>query len=113
MSAKKATKEKPFTKGQWKDVALTLARQVNFAINYLVPRGGGSGILFNVKTGEQRHWKEDAADALEKIPGVKIDREVMHLMSLPNKQRSKAIEALNKRRATAQREAAAAVPAGK
>lgn len=94
--AKKKTK---LSAEEWKEIAMALARQVNFSIQYLTVRGGGSGMLYNTKTGEPRHWKDDAADALEKVPGLKVDREMMHLMGLGPKQRAKEIAALKKRRA--------------
>ncbi|MCW0218367.1 MAG: hypothetical protein OJI67_08605 [Prosthecobacter sp.] len=99
---KKASKARAL---DWKEIAFALARQVNFSIQYLAPRGGGSGLLLNIKTGESRHWKEDAADALELIPGLKVDREMMHLMSLPRQQREKKIKTLAARRSAEIKEA--------
>ena len=34
-----------------------------------------------------KHWREIVADAMEKHPGVKIDRELYHSLDLPKKQR--------------------------
>lgn len=82
----------------WKEIAIALARQVNFSIQYLTVRGGGGDLMLDIKTGETRSWKEDAADALERIPGFKVDREMMHLCGLPRKQREKEIKALAARR---------------
>lgn len=45
-----------------------------------------------------RHWKEEMADVMELIPGVKVNREAMHAMDLPKKQRDKWIA--NYRKAT-------------
>lgn len=71
----------------WKEIAITLWHDVNFAAANL--KATGSGILYNPTTGTSRHWKERFADSLELMPGVVVDREAMHAMDLPKKQRLK------------------------
>jgi hypothetical protein len=71
----------------WKEIAITLWRDVNFAAANL--KAAGSGILYNPETGTSRHWKERFADSLELMPGVTVDREAMHAMDLPKKQQLK------------------------
>lgn len=71
----------------WKEIAITLWRDVNFAAANL--KATGSGILYNPDTGTSRHWKERFADSLELMPGVTVDRDAMHAMDLPKKQRLK------------------------
>lgn len=83
----------------WKKIAYALAGKVNFAIQYLAMRGGGSGNLYDSKTGKVTHWKDDLADTLEMLPGLTVDREMMHLCGLPRSQREKAIKALKAKRA--------------
>lgn len=71
----------------WETIARTLWGKVYFAIQYL--KSNGTGTLYDHKTGIVQHWKDDFADALELRPGFKIDREGMHAMGLPKKQRDK------------------------
>ena len=71
----------------WKEIAITLWSDVNFAAANL--KTTGSGMLYNPDTGTSRHWKERFADSLELMPGVTVDREAMHAMDLPKKQRLK------------------------
>lgn len=85
---KKSTAKEMTAEPDWKAIALHLGQQVNFAITYLSPKSG-SGLILNTNTGETQNWKERFADALERIPGVKVDREAMHALSLPARERRK------------------------
>ena len=71
----------------WKAIAMKLMRQCEFAIGSL-KADGWEGILLDTSGPEitQRHWKEDMADAMELIPGLKVNREAMHQ---PRKKRRK------------------------
>lgn len=77
------TKKKP----NWKTIALQLGQRVNFAISHL-KSNGGSEIIIDTSTYDTRHWKEYFADAMELIPGIKVDREAMYAVSLPKRQRN-------------------------
>lgn len=77
----------PQPKPDWEAIARTLWQKVHFAVQHL--KSTGTGLLVDYKTGEPQHWKDDFADALELRPGVKVDREAMHAMDLPKKQRDK------------------------
>lgn len=79
-----ARSEKP----NWKEIALFLAQQVNFAITYLAPKSG-SGMILNTNTGEMQHWRERFAEAMERIPGITVDREALYAFDLPAKERRK------------------------
>jgi hypothetical protein len=67
-------------KPTWKGIALALAQRVNFACTHLQSRyeRSGGGLLLNIRTGTSQHWKEYFAEALEMVPGVKVDRELLH-----------------------------------
>jgi hypothetical protein len=101
MSAKKTIKKKSeeLTAEQWKEIAAALYRNVMFAVQHfkspaLVATFDAKG---NLKS--SKHWKEVFADSLEMWPGVKVDREVMHALSLPKKQREKALKEIEAERA--------------
>lgn len=84
----------------YRAIAWKLMRQCEFALTKL-KADGWTGIFYTPSTGKSRHWKEDMADAMDLLPGVKVDREMMHACSLPKKQREKEIK-----RIKAEREAA-------
>ena len=90
----------------WKFIAEQLAQKVNFAINWLSPKGGGSGVIYNSNTNQAIYWKNSFADALELIPGVTVDREKMLISDLPRPKQKKALAELEARRAVAKKEAA-------
>lgn len=63
----------------WKVIAMKLMRQCEFALSRL-KADGWTGELLEWK-GEEcvtRHWKEEMADAMELIPGLKVNREAMY-----------------------------------
>lgn len=74
-------------KPDWEAIAMTLGRDVIFALNHL--KAPGSPMIYNREKGEMRHWRERFADSLEMIPEVKVDREAMHALDLPAKERRK------------------------
>jgi hypothetical protein len=76
----------------WPQIAWKLMRQCEFAISRL-KADGWTGELMDTSGAEYttRHWKEEMADAMELIPGLKVDREAMHAMSMPKKARDKWI----------------------
>lgn len=86
------TKKKDTT--DWKSVAIELANKVNFALANLAPRGGGSGLVYNTKTGKTSHWRDGFADALEMLPGLQVDREASHALDLSKKERDKFFKKL-------------------
>lgn len=72
----------------WKSIALALAQRVNFAVQYCDCKGGG---LMNLETAKVTPWRDYMAEALEMVPGIVIDREILSAMSLPAAKRKKAI----------------------
>lgn len=106
MAAKKKASEKPEVPTDWKAIAVALWHDVHFAAENL--KAPGSGMLLNSTTGEFRHWKERFADTLELMPGVTVDREAMHALDLPKRQRVKFF----KERAAAEAAAARAESQG-
>ena len=76
----------------WKKIALELAQRVNFAVSNL--KAPGSGMIGNFSPGasdvSMQHWMDYFAEAMEMIPGVKVDREVMMVNNLPPSKRKKA-----------------------
>ena len=79
----------------YKDLTNELAAHLVTTLENMKVTGSG---LFYYK-GVTKHWKEHFADSLDKIPGVKIDREIMHAYSLPEKQRKKRFKEINDERA--------------
>jgi hypothetical protein len=84
------------TEVDWKEIATQLARRVNFAINHLT--SVGSGLVLNYQPerefADTIHWRDYFADGMELIPGVKVDRDVLHCLNLPRNKRRKAIDNL-------------------
>jgi len=83
------------TEPNYKDLTNELAAHLVTTLENMKVTGSG---LFQYK-GVIKHWKEHFADSLDKVPGVKIDREIMHAYSLPEKQRKKRFKEINDERA--------------
>lgn len=81
----------------WKSIAMALGQRVNFAITNCDCKGAG---MLNMETGQVTPWRDYMAEALEMIPGVKIDREIMETLYLPPAKRKKAQAEIKARRAT-------------
>jgi hypothetical protein len=75
------------TETDWKAIALALAQRVNFAITCCNCKGGG---LMNTETFVIIPWREYMAEAMEMIPGVVIDRDILGTLDLPPSKRKKA-----------------------
>ncbi|WP_395026329.1 hypothetical protein [Comamonas odontotermitis] len=71
----------------WKEIALALARRVNFAVANCQCR---SGFLMDMETMKPTGWREYLVEAMEMIPGVKVDREILATLELPPSKRKKA-----------------------
>lgn len=83
----------------WKELTYMLVRELDFCMQKLKPNGWEGMILTeNEETGkfEQRHWREDIADAIDSVPGCKTDREMMYAFDLPKAQREKEIRRIMK-----------------
>lgn len=93
MAAKRKAKEP-----DWKKIAHELAARCVFVVTY-IRQAGDSGLVFNTKTGDSRHWRDYVAEGIEMMPGVTVDREKLALMGLPRVKRGKALAELEKRRA--------------
>lgn len=78
----KTTEKEP----DWKAIAVALWHKVSFAVANFELKG--PGVVIDTKTFEMRHWKDDFADALELMPGVKVDRDKLH-EEKPKKRRKK------------------------
>lgn len=71
----------------WMEIAMQLAQRVNFAMANCDCNGAG---LFNSETGQITPWREYMAEAMDMIPGVTVDREILATLSLPKAKRLKA-----------------------
>ena len=80
----------------WKAIALALAQRVNFAMTHC---NCGGGILLHAETGQLTPWREYMAEAMEMVPGVTLDREIMGTLDLPPAKRKKAQAAIKASRA--------------
>lgn len=91
MSNEKKSEPEVKVEIDWENIAMALAQKVMFAVTHLKCPGSGTMVTLNSSGQAMRtkHWKEDFADALEKIPGGVLDREVMHAYDLPAKERRK------------------------
>ncbi len=78
----------------WKAIAMALAQRVNFAITNCDCKGG----LMNLETGQATGWRDYMVEAMEMIPGVTVDREILATMYLPRTKRKKAKAEILKRR---------------
>ena len=73
----------------WKATAMELAQRVNFAVTNCDCKGGG---MLNTETMKVQDWRSYMADAMDLIPGVKVDREILSTLYLP-KSKQKAAQA--------------------
>lgn len=78
----------------WKSIALELAKRVNFAMTNCSCKGG----LLNLETGKVTGWRDYMIEAVEMIPGVSVDREIVGTLDLPMAKRRKAQAEIRKRR---------------
>ncbi len=80
----------------WKSIALALGQRVNFAITHLDCKGGA---MMDMKSGKLTPWRDYMAEAMEMIPGVKVDREILSTLYLPQAKRRKAQAEIRAKRA--------------
>lgn len=71
----------------WKNIASEMFSALRMCMTCLKAPPGSAGFIANTETRDMKHWREIVADAMEKHPGVKIDRELYHSLDLPKKQR--------------------------
>ena len=79
----------------WKAIALALGQRVNFAITHLDCKGGAMMDIY----GKLMPWRDYMAEAMEMIPGVEIDREILSTLYLPQAKRRKAQAEIRAKRA--------------
>ena len=82
-------------KTDWEKIALALAKRVNFAVQHCTCKGGG---LLDTKSMNLISWREYMVEAMEMLPGVKVDREVLAAMDLPPAKRKKALAEIRARK---------------
>ena len=75
---------------------MALGQRVNFAIQNCDSKGSG---MLNLETGQITQWRDYMAEAMEMIPGVVIDREIMSTLYLPMAKRKKAQDDIKAKRA--------------
>lgn len=71
----------------WKAIALALGQRVNFAIQQCSCKSQG---MLDLKTGKVTGWRAYMVEALEMVPGVQVDREILATLDLPPAKRRKA-----------------------
>ncbi len=81
----------------WRAIAMALAQRVNFAMTHCKGTGG----LFNTETGKVTAWRDYMAEAMEMIPGLKVDQEILATLDLPLAKRRKAQAEIKARREAA------------
>lgn len=81
------TQDATQTVPDWQKIAMALGQRVNFAVRNCECKGGG---MLNLETGKVTDWRDYMAEALEMIPGVTVDREILATMHLPAAKRKKA-----------------------
>jgi len=72
------------THTDWKEIAMQLAQRVNFAVTNCECKGGG---MLNTETMQIQDWRSYMADAMDMIPGVNVDREILATLHLPKAKR--------------------------
>lgn len=80
----------------WEEIAMALAQRVNFAVTNCDCKGGG---ILNTEIMEITGWRDYMVEALEMIPGVTIDREILATLYLPPSKRKKAQSEIRAKRA--------------
>jgi hypothetical protein len=80
----------------WKAIATALGQRVNYAIKYCDCKAPG---MMNTHTGKVTSWRDYMVEALEMLPGVVIDRDILATLSLPMTKRKKAQAEIKARRA--------------
>ncbi len=75
---------------------MALGQRVNFAVQRCDCKGGG---MLNTETMVLTGWRDYMAEALEMIPGVVVDREMLATLSLPMTRRKKAQAEIRAQRA--------------
>lgn len=78
----------------WKNIALELAKRVNFAIIHLKATGAGVVGSIDTSTNEWKHWRRYMAEGLELLPGYKVDWEMLDTLDLPKAKRIKVQQSL-------------------
>lgn len=76
----------------WQRVAESLHGALAMCMRHLKAPVGSSGVIGEMKkdgTFEIKHWREIVADALERYPGCKIDREACHALDMSKKNKDK------------------------
>lgn len=111
LAAEARTRSEP----DWKAIAQALAQRVDFAMRLLKAQGSGMVGTFDDEAEDVplQHWREYFADALEMIPGVRVDREMIHTFDLPAKERRRrqaAIKAARTEHFATKRNEKAATP---
>ena len=82
----------------WKAIAMALGQRVNFAITHLKAEGTGLIGNFDIPSSEWQHWRDYMADAMDLLPGVKVDREILCTLNLPRSKQRKAQAEIQARR---------------
>lgn len=88
-------------KEEWKQTAMELAQRVNFAVTNCDCKGGG---MLNTETMKIQDWRSYMADAMDMIPGVKVDREILATLHLPKIKRLAAQKKIKEDRAAIAKE---------
>lgn len=60
----------------WKQIAMELKQRLIFCLNH---GKFGSGMFLDFESGTTQSVKDYLADGLEMVPGVKVNRELMHM----------------------------------
>lgn len=89
----------PCDNTDWKSVAKSSHKALTMCMRHLKAPVGSSGVIGEIQkdgTFKIRHWREIVADALEKFPGCKVDREACHALDLSKKNKDKFFSDRNK-----------------
>jgi len=88
--------EKHTPEPDWKAIAHELAQRVNFAVVHCECKGVG---MLDTETMQVTPWRDYMAEAMEMLPGVKVDREILATLYLPPAKRRKAQNEIRAQRA--------------
>lgn len=89
MSANPKPAPMPGSEPDWKALALEAKDQLIRAITHFRLKGAGLFLSFEEDgSAKTEHWREMFADTLDKFPGIKVNRELLHAASWTKKQRA-------------------------
>lgn len=90
----------PSTAVDWKKLAFTLARRLDWAARNL--KAPGMGMVMSKSSDELTPWRHYLIEPISQIPGITVDWDVLDSLDLPRAKRDRFISDRRKARAREQ-----------